>query len=107
MEKLTILHVFHPPPPSISTPNPNAESLAPDPKKSSVTISPKQKEEQAQMEVKKLANAVHYIWETGEDKYMLRYFHTGFWHSCEKLHNGDGKRGFINKVISKIQCKWV
>uniref|UniRef100_A0A3B4U424 Si:ch211-149k23.9 n=1 Tax=Seriola dumerili TaxID=41447 RepID=A0A3B4U424_SERDU len=29
-------------------------------------------------------NAVHYIWETGEDKFAFRYFHTGFWESCEK-----------------------
>lgn len=67
------------------------ESPTPDPKDSgsNVTVSPKQKEEQALMKAKKLANAVHYIWETGEDKYMLRYFHTGFWLSCEK-HHGEG-----------------
>ena len=40
------------------------------------------------MKRKQLANAVHYIWETGEDKYMLRYFHTGFWLSCEKHNEG-------------------
>ncbi|KAF5895853.1 germ cell-specific 1-like protein, partial [Clarias magur] len=57
------------------------------------------------MEAKKLANAVHYIWETGEDKYMLRYFHTGFWHSCEKLHNGDGEkcRSFIELTPGEAQ----
>lgn len=55
-----------------------------------MTISPKQKEEQVLMKAKKLANAVHYIWETGDDKYMFRYFHTGFWISCEKHHSGEG-----------------
>lgn len=43
------------------------------------------------MRAKKLANAVHYIWETGEDKYMQRYFHTGFWLSCEKHSDGIGE----------------
>lgn len=63
-----------------------------DPKKpeSNVTMSPIQKEELARIRAKNLANAVHYIWETGEDKYMLRYFHTGFWLSCEKHNEGIG-----------------
>jgi len=51
-------------------------------------MSPKQKEEMDRIKAKNLANAVHYIWETGEDKYMLRYFHTGFWLSCEKHSEG-------------------
>ncbi|MBN3322904.1 GSG1L protein, partial [Atractosteus spatula] len=46
------------------------------------------KEELARIRQRQLANAVHYIWETGEDKYMFRYFHTGFWHSCEKHYDG-------------------
>uniref|UniRef100_A0A8C9SKB5 Germ cell-specific gene 1-like protein n=1 Tax=Scleropages formosus TaxID=113540 RepID=A0A8C9SKB5_SCLFO len=29
---------------------------------------------------------VQYIWETGEDKFLMRKFHTGIWFSCE----GDG-----------------
>ncbi|XP_074874000.1 germ cell-specific gene 1-like protein [Carettochelys insculpta] len=33
-------------------------------------------------------NAVQYVWETGEDKYVFRSFHTGFWLSCEE-HRGD------------------
>ncbi|KAI7799011.1 hypothetical protein IRJ41_016081 [Triplophysa rosa] len=77
-----------------------------DPKEdSNVTMSPKQKEELARIRAKNLANAVHYIWETGEDKYMLRYFHTGFWLSCEK-HN-DGKeekcRSFIELTPGETQ----
>lgn len=66
------------------------EAPTPDPKKppSNVTLSPLQREEVARLRRKQLANAVQYIWETGEDKYMLRYFHTGFWLSCEKQHEG-------------------
>ncbi|XP_026784156.1 germ cell-specific gene 1-like protein [Pangasianodon hypophthalmus] len=83
------------------------DSPTPDPKKpeSNVTISPKQKEEQTLMKAKELANAVHYIWETGEDKYMLRYFHTGFWLSCEKHHNGQGEkcRSFIELTPGEAQ----
>lgn len=33
-------------------------------------------------------HVVQYIWETGEDKYAFRYFHTGFWLSCEEHHGG-------------------
>uniref|UniRef100_A0A673FVX4 Germ cell-specific gene 1-like protein n=1 Tax=Sinocyclocheilus rhinocerous TaxID=307959 RepID=A0A673FVX4_9TELE len=78
-----------------------------DPKKpdSNVTMSPKQKEEQARMRAKNLANAVHYIWETGEDKYMLRYFYTGFWLSCEKHNDGAGEkcRSFIELTPGETQ----
>lgn len=68
----------------------HAETPTPDPKNppSNVTLSPLQKEELARLRRKQLANAVHYLWETGEDKYMLRYFHTGFWLSCEKHNEG-------------------
>ncbi|TRZ01555.1 hypothetical protein DNTS_030600 [Danionella cerebrum] len=78
-----------------------------DPKKleSNVTMSPIQKEELARMRAKKLANAVHYIWETGEDKYMQRYFHTGFWLSCEKHSDGVGEkcRSFIELTPGETQ----
>nr|XP_025034913.1 germ cell-specific gene 1-like protein [Pelodiscus sinensis] len=40
-------------------------------------------------------NVVQYIWETGEDKYAFRYFHTGFWLSCEERHRGEICRSFI------------
>uniref|UniRef100_A0A673GHF8 Si:ch211-149k23.9 n=1 Tax=Sinocyclocheilus rhinocerous TaxID=307959 RepID=A0A673GHF8_9TELE len=39
---------------------------------------------------------VHYIWETGEDKYTFRYFHTGFWESCEKHADGERCRRFLD-----------
>lgn len=66
------------------------EAPTPDPRQqaSNVTLSPLQKEELASTRRKQMANAVQYIWETGEDKYMLRYFHTGFWLSCEKHNEG-------------------
>lgn len=34
---------------------------------------------------------VQYIWETGEDKYVMRKFHTGIWFSCEQNINMSGK----------------
>ncbi|KAM9415187.1 germ cell-specific gene 1-like protein isoform 2-T5 [Salvelinus alpinus] len=81
------------------------ESPTLDPKKPSnnITLSPLEKEEQARLQKKALANAVHYIWETGEDKYMLRYFHTGFWLSCE-AHNEEEKcRSFIELTPGETQ----
>ncbi|XP_067344900.1 germ cell-specific gene 1-like protein isoform X2 [Channa argus] len=33
---------------------------------------------------------VQYIWETGDDKYVLRKFHTGIWFSCEVNINMSG-----------------
>lgn len=34
---------------------------------------------------------VQYIWETGEDKFVLRKFHTGIWFSCEQNVDLIGK----------------
>lgn len=34
---------------------------------------------------------VQYIWETGEDKYVMRKFHTGIWFSCEQNIDMSGK----------------
>ncbi|TKS88820.1 Germ cell-specific gene 1-like protein [Collichthys lucidus] len=72
-----------------------------------VTLSPRQKEELARIKKKQMANAVHYIWETGEDKYMLRYFHTGFWLSCEKHNEGNDQeekcRSFIELTPGETQ----
>ncbi|MGH0131776.1 UNVERIFIED_CONTAM: hypothetical protein FKN15_047388 [Acipenser sinensis] len=31
---------------------------------------------------------VQYIWETGDDKFLMRRFHTGIWLSCEENVNG-------------------
>ncbi|XP_053550250.1 LOW QUALITY PROTEIN: germ cell-specific gene 1-like protein [Bombina bombina] len=43
-------------------------------------------------------NVVHYSWETGDDRFLFRYFHTGFWYSCEENINGPGEkcRSFID-----------
>ncbi|XP_069024860.1 germ cell-specific gene 1-like protein [Embiotoca jacksoni] len=85
------------------------EAPSPDPRNPSpnVTLSPLQKEELARIQRKQLANAVHYLWETGEDKYMLRYFHTGFWLSCEKHNEGEDQeekcRSFIELTPGETQ----
>ncbi|KAM6974858.1 germ cell-specific gene 1-like protein [Tautogolabrus adspersus] len=85
------------------------EAPTPDPRNppSNVTLSPQQKEELARIRRKQMANAVHYIWETGEDKYMLRYFHTGFWLSCEKHNEGHDQeekcRSFIELTPGETQ----
>ncbi|MED6235293.1 hypothetical protein ATANTOWER_022425 [Ataeniobius toweri] len=43
------------------------------------------------------SRVVQYIWETGEDKYLMRKFHTGIWFSCEQNINMKGEkcRSFI------------
>ncbi|XP_076157816.1 germ cell-specific gene 1-like protein [Alosa pseudoharengus] len=81
------------------------ESPTVDPRKpaSNITLTSSQKEEQARIRARKMANAVHYIWETGEDKYMLRYFHTGFWLSCEKHNQGEVCRSFIELTPGETQ----
>lgn len=35
-------------------------------------------------------DAVHYSWETGDDRFAFRYFHTGMWLSCEENMEGPG-----------------
>ncbi|MFT7812138.1 germ cell-specific gene 1-like protein [Arapaima gigas] len=32
---------------------------------------------------------VHYSWETGDDRFLFRHFHTGIWYSCEEDINGQ------------------
>ncbi|XP_023677473.1 germ cell-specific gene 1-like protein [Paramormyrops kingsleyae] len=41
---------------------------------------------------------VHYSWETGDDRFLFRHFHTGIWYSCEENMNGGGEkcRSFID-----------
>ncbi|KAJ8389433.1 hypothetical protein AAFF_G00119710 [Aldrovandia affinis] len=67
------------------------------------TTLPKSREELAGIQQRKQANAVQYIWETGEDKYMLRYFHTGFWLSCERHNDGEKCRSFIELTPGETQ----
>ncbi|NWU88983.1 GSG1L protein, partial [Upupa epops] len=43
------------------------------------------------------SNAVQYIWETGDDKFVERKFHAGIWYSCEEIVNeGEKCRSFIS-----------
>ncbi|KAJ7306067.1 hypothetical protein JRQ81_010433 [Phrynocephalus forsythii] len=44
------------------------------------------------------ANVVHYSWETGDDRFLFRYFHAGIWYSCEENINTPGEkcRSFID-----------
>uniref|UniRef100_A0A8C9NBD1 Germ cell-specific gene 1-like protein n=1 Tax=Serinus canaria TaxID=9135 RepID=A0A8C9NBD1_SERCA len=37
-------------------------------------------------------NVVHYSWETGDDRFLFRYFHTGIWYSCEENINAAGEK---------------
>lgn len=37
------------------------------------------------------SNAVQYIWETGDDKFVDRKFHAGIWYSCEEIINEEGE----------------
>ncbi|XP_043930542.1 germ cell-specific gene 1 protein [Protopterus annectens] len=43
-------------------------------------------------------NTVQYNWETGDDRFAFRYFHTGMWYSCEENIIGTGEkcRSFID-----------
>ncbi|KAI5620404.1 germ cell-specificprotein 1-like protein, partial [Silurus asotus] len=60
------------------------------------TMSTIQREAHNKTQQTQLTNVVQYIWETGEDKYMFRYFHAGFWESCEKHADGERCRSFLN-----------
>ncbi|KAM9173881.1 germ cell-specific gene 1 protein [Pangshura tecta] len=42
-------------------------------------------------------DVVHYSWETGDDRFAFRYFHTGMWLSCEENMEGPDEkcRSFI------------
>ncbi|KFZ68778.1 Germ cell-specific 1, partial [Podiceps cristatus] len=42
-------------------------------------------------------DVVHYSWETGDDRFAFRYFHTGMWLSCEESMDGPEEkcRSFI------------
>uniref|UniRef100_A0A8D2KZE2 Germ cell associated 1 n=1 Tax=Varanus komodoensis TaxID=61221 RepID=A0A8D2KZE2_VARKO len=40
-------------------------------------------------------DVVHYSWETGDDRFAFRYFHTGMWLSCEENIEDEKCRSFI------------
>lgn len=68
------------------------------------TLSPARRDELARIKQRQLANAVHYIWETGEDKFAFRYFHTGFWESCEKHSDGKAPTGPVQDRLPSSRC---
>uniref|UniRef100_A0A671KM63 Germ cell-specific gene 1-like protein n=1 Tax=Sinocyclocheilus anshuiensis TaxID=1608454 RepID=A0A671KM63_9TELE len=48
---------------------------------------------------------VQYIWETGEDKFVLRKFHTGIWFSCEQNVDLVGKdAAFLPVFPERVLC---
>lgn len=38
-------------------------------------------------------NKVVYSWETGDDRFLFRQFHTGIWSSCEENIHDESRRG--------------
>lgn len=59
-------------------------------------------------------DVVHYSWETGDDRFAFRYFHTGIWYSCEENILGTGKQticflcyqltGIWNVMMFTVHC---
>uniref|UniRef100_A0A8C6QP14 GSG1-like 2 n=1 Tax=Nannospalax galili TaxID=1026970 RepID=A0A8C6QP14_NANGA len=49
--------------------------------------------------------AVQYIWETGDDKFIQRMFHAGLWESCEEILSSTGEqcRSFSRLVPAEDQ----
>lgn len=43
---------------------------------------------------------VQYIWESGEDKYVMRKFHTGIWFSCEQNINMTGEFPAVLRAVA-------
>lgn len=43
---------------------------------------------------------VQYIWESGEDKYVMRKFHTGIWFSCEQNINMTGEFPGLRRAVA-------
>lgn len=42
------------------------------------------------------SQTVQYIWETGDDKFILLGFHAGLWQSCEESLNSTGECTFVS-----------
>jgi len=46
---------------------------------------------------------VHYSWETGDDRFLFRHFHTGIWYSCEEnIHGGGKSLKFILSLFNDV-----
>lgn len=54
-------------------------------------------------------NKVHYSWETGDDRFLFRRFHTGIWYSCEEnIHeSGEKCRSFIDLAPASERGLWL
>lgn len=45
-------------------------------------------------------NKVVYSWETGDDRFLFRQFHTGIWSSCEEnIHDESKRRSSVGVVL--------
>ncbi|KTF91143.1 hypothetical protein cypCar_00027837, partial [Cyprinus carpio] len=70
------------------------ENPTSDPQNPLPTLLPKRREELARIRQRQLANAVHYIWETGEDNVSDIGFH---WYSCSFCYiTGERCRRFLD-----------
>lgn len=52
------------------------------------------------------SQAVQYIWETGDDKYIQCRFHVGLWQSCEENLGGTGEHGCRGGGWGQVQKLW-
>uniref|UniRef100_A0A665WXP8 Germ cell-specific gene 1-like protein n=1 Tax=Echeneis naucrates TaxID=173247 RepID=A0A665WXP8_ECHNA len=52
---------------------------------------------------------VQYIWETGEDKYVMRKFHTGIWFSCDcrRWHRSAAVRAGVLWLCIVAECLYI
>ncbi|KAM6403507.1 LOW QUALITY PROTEIN: germ cell-specific gene 1-like protein 2 [Rhynochetos jubatus] len=54
------------------------------------------------------SNAMQYIWERGDDKFLDRKFHDGIWYSCEEIINeGEKCRSFISLTPAADGGLWL
>uniref|UniRef100_A0A8C0G4Z8 Germ cell-specific gene 1-like protein n=1 Tax=Chelonoidis abingdonii TaxID=106734 RepID=A0A8C0G4Z8_CHEAB len=52
-------------------------------------------------------NVVHYSWETGDDRFLFRYFHTGIWYSCEENIDAAGKCSLLLFLFCVAGVLWL
>uniref|UniRef100_A0A4W3IGM4 Germ cell-specific gene 1-like protein n=1 Tax=Callorhinchus milii TaxID=7868 RepID=A0A4W3IGM4_CALMI len=53
------------------------------------------------------SNLVHYSWETGDDRFLFRHFHTGIWLSCQENIDGTGELLLSESVSSIAGVLWL
>lgn len=50
-------------------------------------------------------NKVVYSWETGDDRFLFRRFHTGIWYSCEEnIHEAGGLPLGSGSGVKRVLC---